>query len=108
MMPLTRRPGGGQLALTVPWSWVTAGAVIRAGSGAGLRAGAADVRVLPDRVMSPAWVAGGGAGAVPGGVLVGVPCPEASAGIADRESRPLRSITSKERCAAARVERCGG
>ena len=47
----------------------------RAGSGAGLRAGAAGVRVLPDRVMSRAWGAAAGAGdprprAVPGGVLV--------------------------------------
>ena len=43
---------------------------------------------------------------MPGGGLAGGPCPAASAGIADRESRPLRSITSVERCRAARVWPC--
>jgi hypothetical protein len=107
MMPLTRRPGAG--------SWRSPSLVLgdgrccdpgrvrrgTAGRGGG-RAGAAGPGDVAG--LGPLRPARGDPRprAVPGGVLVAVPCPAASAGIADRESLPLSSIMSVERCPAAR------
>ena len=90
---------------------VSAGAAIRGGSAAGPRAGAAGVR----GAAGPGDAAGGGAavGAVtspapgrargrPGGRTVP---GRVSGHYRERESRPLRAVTSAGRCPAARAER---